>query len=91
MRWLPLTVLVLLAGCGAGEGGVNTRAEVSIKAAELDDEEAPTVSRQRAEEAGIEVPVLSPTGGVLVPPDRADLLEASPEDDLPEDAAAAGE
>ena len=80
MRCLSPLVLLLACGCGAGSGGVNTQAEVSIKAAELDDEEAPTVTREEAAEAGIEVPVLSPTGGVLVPPDRADLLDAAAEE-----------
>ena len=92
---LAIGTLVLM-GCGEELGGVQAKTDVSIKVVELDDEDVPTIDRQRAAEAGVEVPVLTPSGQVVVPPDRQDLVvaeeppegEPASEDGQSDDAAA---
>ena len=76
MSRAPLSAAVLaaaLAGCG-DLGGATARPSVSVRAAELDDEDVPTVSPGEAGSLGVAVPVLAPDGNVILPPDLRDRV-----------------
>ena len=77
----PLCVALvgLAGGCDraaeVGTGGATSVPDVRLRVTELDDED---VATQPASEAISTVPVLTPAGQAIIPPDRLDEVPAEP-------------
>lgn len=61
---------ILLGGCNDVGGGVQIEPDVSIKVDELDDEDVAIL--EGSEAGSIALPVRSPSGAVIAPPEQRD-------------------
>ena len=72
-----LAIGASMTGCEGVGGGMETEPEVSIKVDELDDEEVATL--EGAEAGSVALPVRSPSGKVIAPPEKRTLEKQTAE------------